>query len=67
MIFNKRNGTSFLQVVRLATHWIPLWSNLLPEDQPELMGIGSNRLLKVAQVFYYLAIGWLRTSRIDNA
>jgi hypothetical protein len=32
-VFNKHVGTNFLQVIRMAAHWIQLWSMLLPEDQ----------------------------------
>ena len=57
IVFNKSKGTNFLQVIRLATHWIHLWSNLQTSEQQELMDAGCSRLLKVAQEFYYLAIG----------
>jgi hypothetical protein len=42
IIFNKQKDTNFLQVIRLAAHWIHLWSYLLPADQRELMAIGCN-------------------------
>jgi hypothetical protein len=46
-IFNKQKDTNFLQVIRLAAHWIHLWSYLLPVGQQELIAIGCNRLLMV--------------------
>jgi hypothetical protein len=48
IIFNRANGSIFLQVIRLATHWIQLWSHLLPVDQRQSMVTGSNTLLTVA-------------------
>jgi hypothetical protein len=32
IVFKKQTGTNFLQVIRLAAHWIQLWSYLLPAD-----------------------------------
>jgi hypothetical protein len=66
IIFNNQKGTNFLQVIRLATHWIELWSLLLPEDQREPMVTGCNRLLTVAQDFYFQATGWRHISRLDG-
>jgi hypothetical protein len=31
----------FLQVIRMAAHWIHQWSSILPADQRELMDIGA--------------------------
>ena len=66
IIFNNQLGTNFLQVIRMAVHWIQLWSNLLPEDQREPMVIGCSRLLTVAQNFYFLATRWHLTRRITD-
>jgi hypothetical protein len=67
MIFNGIMCTHFLQVIRLAMHWILIWSNFLLEDQRKHMAIDCNRLLEVAHNFYYLVIGWGCTSRVLNA
>jgi two-component response regulator (ARR-B family) len=61
-----RRGLILLQVIRLATHWIELWSLLLPEDQREPIVTGCNRLLTVAHDFYFQATGWLHISRLDG-
>ena len=66
MVFNKQNGTNFLQVIRRATHWIQLWAFLLPEDQREPMVTGCNRMLAVAQDFFFQATGWRHISRLAN-
>jgi two-component response regulator (ARR-B family) len=66
IIFYNQKGTNFLQVIRLATHWIELWSLLLPEDQGEPMVTGCNRLRTVAQDFYFQATGWRHISRLDG-
>jgi two-component response regulator (ARR-B family) len=55
MVFDKQKGTNFVQVIRLAVHWIEQWSFLLPVDQWEPMVIGCNQLLTVAQHFYFQA------------
>jgi hypothetical protein len=55
IIFNNQKDTNVLQVLRLAAHWILLWSYVLPEDQREYMVIGCNRILTVAQDFYFQA------------
>jgi hypothetical protein len=41
IVFDKQKGTNFLQVIRLATHWIESWFLLLPEVQRELMVTGA--------------------------
>ena len=56
IIFNKA-GTNFLQVIRLAAHWLDQWSLLLPEDQREPMASGCNKLLMVTQDCYFRATG----------
>jgi hypothetical protein len=66
MIFNKQKHTNFLQVICLAAYWIHMWSYLLPVDQRELMAIGYNRLLMVAQDFFFWATGWRHINRIEN-
>jgi hypothetical protein len=66
IVFDKQKGTNFLQVIRLAAHWIQSWSLLLPEDQRELMVTGCNRLLTVAHNFYFQATGWRQTSRLRD-
>ena len=48
LIFNKKTGTNFLQVILRAIHWIQQWAYLQPEDQRQPMASGCNRLLKVA-------------------
>jgi hypothetical protein len=53
IIFNKQTGFNFLQVIQMAADWIHLWSYILPVDQREPMAIGCNRLLMVAQDFYF--------------
>ena len=65
IIFNK-SGANFLQVIRLAAHWLDQWSLLLPEDQRELMVSGCNRLLTVTQDCYFWVIGWRHNARIEN-
>jgi hypothetical protein len=67
IVFHKQNGTNFLQVIRLATHWIHLWAYLLPDNQREAMDTGCNRLLTVAHDFFFRATGWRHISRIKNA
>jgi hypothetical protein len=57
IVFDKQKGTNFLQVIRLAAHWIQSWSLLLPEDQRELMVTGCNLLLTVTHDFYFQATG----------
>jgi hypothetical protein len=66
IIFNKQTGTNFLQVIRRAAHWIQQWAYLLPEDQRETMATGCNRLLTVTHDFFFLAIGWRHTRRIQD-
>jgi hypothetical protein len=53
IIFNKQNGTNFLQVIRRAVHSIQQWVFLLPLDQREDMVTGCNRMLVVAQDFFF--------------
>jgi two-component response regulator (ARR-B family) len=65
IIFNRSKGSTFLQVIRLAVHWIQLWSCLLPSDQREPMDIGCTRLLTVAQDFFSQA-GWRRARRLNG-
>jgi hypothetical protein len=66
IVFNKQNGTNFLQVIRRAAHWVQLWVFLLPEDQWEDMVTGCNRLLMVAQDFFFYATGWQHINRLGN-
>jgi hypothetical protein len=67
MIFNKQTGTNFLQVIRRAAHSIQQWVLLLPMEQREAMVIGCNRMLLVAQDFFFQATGWRHLNRIANA
>jgi hypothetical protein len=64
IIFNRKNGASFLQVIRLAVYWIQLWSLLLPVDRRESMVSGCNHLWTVAQDFFNQG-GWQHTRRLD--
>lgn len=66
IVFNKQSGTKFLQVIRRAAHWIQLWAFLLPEDQREAMVTGCNRMLMVAQDFFFQATGWRHINRIAD-
>jgi hypothetical protein len=59
LIFNKQEGTNFMQVIRRASHWIQQWADLLPENQCEAMDIGCNHLLTVTRDFYFRATGIL--------
>ena len=65
IIFNK-SGTNFLQVIRLAVHWLDQWSLLLPVDQRESMASGCSKLLTVTQDCYFRVIGWRHNFRIGN-
>ena len=66
LVFNRQKGTNLLQVIYRATHWIQLWAYLLPEDQPDSMATGCNRLLMVAQDCYFQPTGWRHTKRLEN-
>jgi hypothetical protein len=66
-IFNNQYGTNFLQVIRRAAHSIQQWVLLLPLDQREAMVIGCNRMLAVAQDFFFQATGWRHHNRLANA
>jgi hypothetical protein len=55
-----------LQVICMAAQWIHLWFYLLPMDQRELMVIRCNRLLTVAQNFFFRATGWRPIRKIEN-
>jgi two-component response regulator (ARR-B family) len=66
IIFNKQNGTNFLQVIRRATHSIQQWVFLLPVEHQEDMVIGCNRMLVVAHDFFFQATGWRHLNRIAN-
>jgi hypothetical protein len=66
IIFNKQNGTNFLQVIRRAAHWIQQWVFLLPLEHREGMVTGCNRMLVVAQDFFFQATGWRHTNRLAN-
>ena len=66
MIFNKKQGTNFLQVILRAAHWIRLWAYLLPVDQRELMDVGCNRLVMVAQNCYFQATGWRHINILED-
>jgi hypothetical protein len=59
IIFNKQRGTIFLQVILRATHWLQLWTYMLPEDQRGIMVTGCDRLLEVTQDCYFLDDGML--------
>ena len=65
IVFNRKDSTKFLQVIHMAVHWIQLWRFMLPEDQRELMVAGCNRLLTVAQDFFYQAT-WRPINRIQD-
>lgn len=65
-VFNKQTSTNFLQVIRMAVHWIQLCAYLLPEDQRELMVSGCSQLLTVAQDCYFQATGWRHISRLHG-
>jgi hypothetical protein len=64
IIFNRSNGATFLQVIRMAVHWIQLWSLLLPVDRRGSMVSGCNHLWMVAQVFFNQG-GWQHIRRLD--
>jgi hypothetical protein len=66
IIFNKHSGTNFLQVIRRATHWIQQWAFLLPLELREDMVTGCNRMLVVAQKFFFQATGWRHLNRLAN-
>jgi hypothetical protein len=51
-IFNNAKSSSFMQVIPLATHWIRMWSFLLPMEKREVLDTGCNRLEKVARDLY---------------
>ena len=44
IIFNKGGHPNFLQVIRMATHWIHEWAFLVPEAQRALISSGCSRL-----------------------
>jgi two-component response regulator (ARR-B family) len=67
LVFNNQSGTNFLQVIRRAAHSIQQWVFLLPVEQREDMVIGCNRMLVVAQDFFFQATGWRHNNRITNA
>jgi hypothetical protein len=46
-LFLTNKDTNFLQVLRLAAHWIQLWFYLLLADQREFIVTGCNRMLTV--------------------
>ena len=64
LVSNKVVHANFLQVIRMATHWIREWSLLLPVGQRTLMDSGCTRLEMVARATYSLA-GW-RHARKKN-
>jgi hypothetical protein len=66
IIFNKKGTANFLQVIRMATHWIHEWSFLLPEAQQTLMDSGCTRLETVARDIFN-QVGWRLTRRIQDA
>jgi hypothetical protein len=57
--------SNLLQVIHMATHWIQLWSLLLPEDQRGLTVTGCSRLLTVAHDIFSRA-GWRHSSRLND-
>jgi hypothetical protein len=67
IIFNKQSETNFLQVIRRAAHSIQQWVFLFPLEQRGDMVIGCNRMLEVAQDFFFQATGWRHLNRIANA
>jgi hypothetical protein len=66
LIFNKQIGFNLLQVIRMAMHWIHLWSYILPVNQWEPLAIGCNLLLVVARDFYFQVIAWRHINTIKN-
>jgi hypothetical protein len=73
-IWNCRNDVSFdntghdqfLQVIHKTTHWIHMWSYLLPEDQRVHMDTRCTRLMEVVRTIFNQG-GWRRTNRIQDA
>jgi hypothetical protein len=66
IIFNKQNGTNFLQVIRRAAHWIQQWVLLLPMEQREDMETGFNGILVVARDFFFRTTRWQHINRLAN-
>ena len=66
IIFNKKGNAHFLQVIRLATHWIHEWSVLLPEAQRAHMVSGCIRLETVARDIFNQG-GWRLSRRLQDA
>lgn len=56
-------ASSTSKVIYRATHWIRLWSYLLPVDQRELLDTGCNRLEMVTRDIFSRG-GWRSTGRI---
>jgi hypothetical protein len=64
IIFNRNDGTNFLQVIRRAAHWIQQLAFLLPLELREDMVTGCNRMLVVAQDSFFQE--WRHLNRIAN-
>jgi hypothetical protein len=52
VIFNRAGHDQFLQVMHRATHWIHMWSYLLPEDQRQFLDIGCTPLMAVVRAIF---------------
>jgi hypothetical protein len=51
-IFNNAKSNSFMKVIPKDTHWICLWSFLLPMERQQALDIGCNRLERVSRDLY---------------
>ena len=65
IIFNNARNANFLQVIRMATHWIHEWAFLVPEPQRAHTDYGCTRLEAVALDIYSRGT-WRLSRRIQD-
>ena len=63
VIFNNLEAGHFLQVVHRATHWIHMWSMLLPAAQRGRLDAVCSRLMAVVRAIFSTG-GWLHARRL---
>jgi hypothetical protein len=53
IVFKKRKGTDFLQVIRRAGRWVQLWAFLLLKDQQGIWLLGATGYWQLLETSFF--------------